>query len=173
MNVKDIIKNALVEYDTARPLIDYLRTTTKLSGFKTDNDYKRSTFEFEDKETGEIVIKTEVEILAIYYNENNVWSWAWSHPGLFKSEIHFSKELLLYSFALEYDMSYIKTILTTSRGKIKDPVQLDINLAISSSLIKQPYIYPFVYPIGNYQLIYYFILLNKYDLDKLSEKIPK
>ena len=74
-----------------------------------------------------------------------VWSWAWSQPGLTNSENYLAKEILLYALKLGSDLSYIKSILTTSRGVIKDITQIDINLAIGSSIIKQPYIYPYVF----------------------------
>lgn len=171
MNVQDIIGNALVQYDSAQPLIRYLKKYTYYGGVKTNNDYQRTIFTFTDKKTEEIIIETEVEVLAIYYDKHRVWSWAWSQTGLTNAENYMAKEILLYALKLGSELSYIKSLLTTSRGVIKDLTQLDINLAIGASIIKQPYIYPFVFPIENSYLVYYFILLNKDDLDKLNEKI--
>lgn len=173
MNVPDIISKALIEYDMAKPVIRYLIKYTYLEGFKTTNDWQRSKFKFIDKQTEEVIIDTEIEILAVYYDKFKVYSWAWSQTGLTNSENYLAKEILLYALKLESDLSYIKSILTTSRGVIKDVTQVDINLAIGSSIIKQPYIYPFVYQIENNNLVYYFILLNKTELDKLSEKIKE
>ncbi|AYV85123.1 MAG: hypothetical protein Satyrvirus4_20 [Satyrvirus sp.] len=170
MDVQSIISNALIEYDTAQPVIRYIIRNTSLEGVKTSTDTERSSFKFIDKETKEVLIDTEVEILAIFYSKLKVWSWAWSQPGLLNSENFLAKDILIYALKLGSDMSYIKAILTTSRGLIKDSNQIDINLAIASSIIKQPYIYPFVYPVDGDNLIYYFILLNKADLDKLQKK---
>jgi len=153
-------------------LIRYLKKNTDIEGFKSTNDTERTKFQFINND-GEIILDTEVEILAVFYDKLNVWSWAWSQTGIFNSENYLSKEILLYALKLESDMAYIKSILTTSRGIIKDITQIDINLAISSSIIKQPYIFPFVYHIDNSDLIYYFILLNKPELEKLNEKINK
>lgn len=171
MNVQHIISKALIEYDTAQPVIRYLvKNARNIKGNKTNNDFERTNFEFID-ENGEVVLKTEVEILAVFYDKLNIWSWGWSQTGLTNAENYLSKEILLYALKLGSDLSYIKSILTTSRGVIKDITQIDINLAISSSIIKQPYIYPFIYPIENNLLVYYFILLNKTDLDKLAQQI--
>jgi len=171
MNVQDIISKALIQYDMAHPVINYLKKYTYYEGHKTNNDKERTVFRFTDKETDKIIIDSEVEILAIYYDKYKIWSWAWSQAGLYNSENYLAKEILLYALKLESDLSYIKSILTTSRGVIKDITQLDINLAIGSSIIKQPYIYPFLFPIEENYLVYYFVLLNKKDLDKLNDKI--
>ena len=170
MSVQHIIKKSLEEYDATQPVIRFLRKNTDLEGFKTTNDTERSRFKFIDKE-GNVVLDTEVEILAMFYDKFNVWSWAWSQTGILNSENFLAKEILSYAVKLGTDLTYIKSILTTSRGVIKDITQIDINLAISSSIIKQSYIYPFIHRVNDYNLIYYFILLNKNDLDELRQKI--
>lgn len=171
MNVQHIISEALIEYDNAMTVIRYLLKNTRYEGTKTNIDSQRTKFKFIDIRTGEVVLDTEVEILAVFYDKLSVWSWAWSLTGLTNAENYFSKEILLYALKIGSELSYIKSILTTSRGIIKDLTQVDINLAIGSSIIKQPYIYPYIYPIDNGNLIYYSILLNKTELDKLHEKL--
>jgi hypothetical protein len=173
MNVQDIISNALIQYDTVQPIVRHLKKNTYYGGEKTDNNWKRTVFTFTDKKTEEIILETEVELLAIYYDKYKIWSWAWAQADLLESENYLSKEILIYALKLGSELSYIKSILTTSRGVIKDVTQVDINLAIASSIIKQPYIYPFVYSIENYNLVYYFILLNKDGLDKIKNEIEK
>jgi len=172
MNIQHIIQKALIEYDTVQPVIRYLLEPNKhLKGVKTTVDTERTTFQFIDRDTNEVILDTEVEILAIFYDKYNVWSWAWSHIGLINSENYLSKEILIYALKLGSDMSYLKSILTTSRGIIKDTTQIDINLALGASIIKQPYIYPYIYNIENNNLIYYFILLNQDELQKLQKKL--
>lgn len=171
MNVQDIISKALIEYDTTKPTIDYLIKRTGIEGEKTNSDQKRTIFRFFDKTSEEMILETEVEILAVYYDKLHVWSWAWSQTGLSNSENYLAKEILRYALTLESAFSYIKSVLTTSRGILKDITQIDINLAIGASIIKQPYIYPFYDQIENSTLIYYFILLNKSELDKLNKKL--
>lgn len=171
MNVQHIISEALISYDSAKPVIRYLQEYAYFEGIKSGSDTERTKFKFIDKETNEVLVDTEVETLAIFYDKLNVWSWAWSQTGLTNAENYLSKETLLYALKLGSDLSYLKSILTTSRGVIKDITQIDINLAIGSSIIKQPYIYPFIYKIDNNHLIYYLILLNKESLDKLKDKI--
>ena len=160
MNIQHIISEALVEYDTARPVIRYLQKYAYFEGIKSESDTVRTKFTFIDNETDEKIIETEVETLAIFYDKLNVWSWSWNHLGLTSAENYLSKEVLLYALKLDPDLSYLKSLLTTSRGIIKDPTQIDINLAVASSIIKQPFVYPYIYQIDNNHLIYYLILLK-------------
>lgn len=169
MNIQHIVTKALVEYDTAQPIIRYLKKNTYIEGVKSGADTERTIFRFFEIDTKKQIIETEVEILAIFYDKFSVWSWAWSHTGLTNAENYLSKEILLYALKLGSDLSYLKSLLTTSRGVVKDHIQLDINLAVGSSIIKQPYIYPFEYRIADHKLVYYFILLNQADMKKLDD----
>lgn len=166
MSVQHIISEALIEYDSALPVIRYLQKNI-IEGVHTTNDTERSRFKIINDD-GQVLLETEVELLAVFYNKFNIWSWAWSLILPTSAENYLSKEILLYALKLGSDMAYIKSILTTSRGVIKDITQIDINLAISSSIIKQPYIFPFIYHINDNDLIYYFILLNKPELEKIG-----
>lgn len=171
MNVPDIISKALVQYDSCQPVIRYLLKHTTLEGTKSPNDLKRTIFKFTDKKTGEMVLETEVENFAIYYDKHRVWSWAWSHVALNNAENYLAKELVTYAFTLGTELSYIKSILLTSRGTMQDLTQIDINLAIGSHLIKNSYIYPYIYNIENHNLYYYFVLLNRTRLDEIAREL--
>ncbi|AKI80063.1 hypothetical protein QJ850_gp636 [Acanthamoeba polyphaga mimivirus] len=173
MSVSDIISKSLIEYDSTTPTIQYLIENTYFEGYKTNSDTERSRLKFIHKDTNKVLFETEIETLAIFYDKLNIWSWSWSQVGLYNSENYLAKEMLLYALKLGYDMSYIKSIITTSRGVIRDPIQVDINLAIGSGIIKQPYIYPYIYEVEKRKLYYYIILLNKQELDKLSKKLNK
>ena len=173
MNIQYIVTKALVDYDLAKPIIRYLQKETIPTGIKTGTDTERSHFKFYKKDTNELILETEFEFLGIFYDKLNVWSWAWSHTGLTNSESYLSKEILKYGLDLGSELSYLKSILTTSRGLIKEKTQLDVHVALGSSIIKQPYIYPFILKVGEYKLIYYCILLNKEKLNKLNEELTK
>ena len=173
MNVQHIIREALQDYDSVKPVIRYLEKNTYYEGTKTASDTVRSTFKFIDKETHETIIETEIEILAIFYDKLNVWSWGWAQTGLTNSENYLSREILLYALKLDPSLSYLKSVLTTSRGVINDLTQLDINLALSSSVIKKPYIYPFYHKVDNNYLIYYIILINDEPLNALKSKLTE
>lgn len=171
MNIQYIITKALVEYDTAQPIIKFLSKETNIAGIKTSSDIERSLFKFYKKDTNELILETEFEYIGIYYDKLNVWSWSWSHPGLTNSECYLAKEILLYGLKLGSEVSYLKNILTTSRGLITEKTQLDIHISLGASIIKQPYIFPFYYKVDEYNLVYYCILLNKEALDKLNNNL--
>lgn len=173
MNNQHVIYNSLKEYDSIQPVIRYLIKNTRMIPTKSYSDSKRSTFQFVDNETNEVVLETDIEILGIYYDKFDIWSWAWSFPDMKHSEIFLIKELLIYALGLGNDFSYIKSLLITSRGKITDRTQIDINVAIAGYLTKQPYIYPYIHPINNDKLYYYTFLLNNDGLNELAEKIKK
>lgn len=169
MNTPSIIRDALDEYDAATNIIIPLYSMDH-EIINATNDHQRSRIIFKDQKTG-AVLDTEFEILAMFYEKLNVWSWAWSQPGLYNSENYLAKEILRYSLELGSEMTYIKLLLSTSRGIIHDRMQIDINLAVSSSFIKQPYIYEYHYMIEGHSLSYYFILLDKEGIKKFYEKI--
>lgn len=173
MNYQDIIKNALVEHDGATPVIRYLLENTLHVGYQPIDDYTRTTLNFRNKYTNEPVISTEVEILAIYYENMKLWNWAWYHPELHTSENFLSKEILMYSFKLDKYLSFIKIMLSTPRYRLKDTIQIDINLAVSTSIIKEPYVYPYLHKAGDHTVVYYLILLNKPELNKIRDNLSR
>ncbi len=170
MNVPDIISNALTEYDSVKPTIRYLTKNTIPEIKFPTNAIERTKIAFvTNSEPKQTILETEVELLAVYYDKYQLWAWAWSLSGLNNSTIYLSKKLLIYALDLGADLTYIKSILTTSRGVIKDNIQVDVNLALGSTFIKQPYIYPFITPLGEtHNLTYYFILLDHVALQKIK-----
>ena len=169
MNVPDIISKALIEYDSVKPIIRYLMKNTIPEIKFPTNAIERTKITFvTNSEPKKIILETEVELLAVYYDKYQLWAWAWSLSGLNNSTIYLSKKLLIYALDLGADLTYIKSILTTSRGVIKDNIQVDVNLALGSAFIKQPYIYPFITPLETHNLIYYFILLDQVALQKIK-----
>lgn len=175
MDVQHIISKALIDYDTVQPVIKYLLDNCVVppTADRASDGSRRTKFTFNDKVTGDVVLETEIETFAIYYDKYKVWSWAWSHPGLYLVENSLARDILIHALSLEVDLSYIKSILTTSRGQLKDPIQIDINLAIGASFTKQPFIYPYKYQIEDSYLIYYTVLLNRPVLDKMAKKLIK
>ena len=172
-NIQDIISQSLVYYDKSQPVIKYLYNNTFRLNNNINSNYRRIIFEFYDRITRELVVSTEVELLGMYYNKYKICEWAWANPGLRISENYLSKEILRWALSLDIDMTTIKSILITSRDEIKDNIQIDINVALGASILKQPYIYTYNYYINGFNLVYYFVLLNQKDLDILSDKIAK
>lgn len=166
MNIDSVINQGLYENDSKRLLLRYLEENTRIN-LKYELDPQRSKLEFYDKQTNKLIVSTEVERLAAYYEKYGIWVWAWSVPMLFHSENSLSIEILKHTLQLDNEYVYIKTIFTTSRGIIDDPIQIDINLALCGQLLKKPYIMTW----KDGAVVWYIVLLNNEDLDKLASEL--
>lgn len=168
MNSAYVVTRFLEEYDMTRSTIRYLLQNTYQQSVPSKHDMDRRILKFYHIKTDELVLETETEIMAVYYTRYGVWTWAWSIIGLLDAEYFLSREILLYALKLDVDLAYIKRILTTSRGVIKNDTQIDINLAVSAGITKKPYIFPIVTKVEGYYLIYYMILIDTAKLDALK-----
>jgi hypothetical protein len=173
MNVQHILSKALEDYDRTVPVIKYLiDTCLQPEVIRDQSGNNRTVFIFKSKTTKEIILETEVETFAIYANAHKVWSWAWAIPGFNLVENSLSRDILVHALSMEPQLAYIKAIITTSRGRITNPTQLDINLALGTCLIKNTYIYPFIYEIEKGQgVCYYNVLINTTALKEIGNKI--
>lgn len=170
MENNQIIAESLLEYDISHPVINHLTKNTSFVLHKTQSDDKRSSLEvFNIKK--ELILETEYEVLGSFYDKYNVFAWSWSQGLTHNSETYLSKQILSYAVNLPYSLAYIKSLLTSSRMVIRDKIQLDIQLALASNIIKQSYILPHESKIGDFKLTTYIILLNRKALDILSDKI--
>jgi hypothetical protein len=170
MDVKYIISKSLEDHDRIALLIRYLKDKTKVRLVPQKRNNNRDLWTFYDVNTNEPILETEVEYLSIYNSKLKIWCWAWSVPLLSSLNINLSKEMLLYALKLGPELSYLKSILITSRGTVVDPIQVDIHLALASYILKQPYVFPYKHPMETY-MVYYYILLNTDGLNELFEKI--
>lgn len=107
------------------------------------------------------------ELLGYFDNQNNIWIWSWLLINLTSEQIIIARELLNYGLKLEPSSNsnehfFIKSLLVNSRIMIEEDIQLEINLAIFSYIIKKKikFIYPRKIFIGEekkFITIYYLI----------------
>jgi len=145
MTIADIIKEALIQYDTAQIKIRFLEKNMNLQR-------ENNLFIFSGVKP---TLVTEVEHLATYDERSGNWIWEPSKTR---------KQILLYAQGLEDRLSYIKSILIPDKSIISNPIQIDINLAIYGSVSKKYYIYP----ITESDEIHYYVLLNSSALDTIK-----
>jgi len=112
---KKIINNQDVKFDELNSTITFF----------TDESYKIYNY----------------ELLGYYDNQNSIWIWGWVLSDFNYKDTPQCKYLLDYGLKLEpksatIEQTMIKGILVNSRIKIEEDVQLDINLALYSYLIK-------------------------------------
>lgn len=130
MEISDFMKKSLDYFD-----VQNNKYETFLSG-----KYIMNNKQFIEKDTNNI-ININYEILGIFQHETNVFIWGWLIPYYSIDEIKITRELLDYGLRLDpksntLDHFYLKTLLVNSRINIKNDIELDLILAISSYLLK-------------------------------------
>jgi hypothetical protein len=108
------------------------------------------------------------EHIGYFDNQVNIWLWSWLLSDLKMDVTSLSRELLQYGLILEpgtnsYEHFMIKALLVNSRIQIDELIQLEVNLAIYASLVRDKikFIYPRKRYIDNtktkYVTFFYFI----------------
>jgi hypothetical protein len=136
--------------------------------------YGRQKCELSHIDDPDITFQTEYELLGVYSEKNRIWSWSWGIAVKSIADNYLARKLIKYAVDLEQDRGYMKFLLTTARGIIQDTTQIDINLAVASYILKQPYIYEHKLNIGtdgvDNIIRYYMIMVEK---DIIEEHVKK
>jgi hypothetical protein len=141
MNVESLsqtIKLAIEKYDEIYKRYDKYIKNINVS---IRDDVKITFNDFEDE--------FDCEFLGYFDNQNLIWIYSWVFTNIELSRIKISKELLEYGLKLEPDTNtdehfMIKSLLVNSRIQIEELIQLDINLALYTSLLRDKI--KFIYP---------------------------
>jgi len=164
--VQYVVRDALVKYDKMQPIIDFIKNETAIKIISSKINNKRDIIQICYKNSDTLICEAEIEIIGKFGTWKNnsdigIWEWAWADMSLKATNVHYAKQLLLYGTKLDISEEYYKKFLIMSRGIVKDPVQLDIIVAISQSLIKLPgsIIYPDENSTNN-KTTYYLIIPN-------------
>ena len=145
-SILQIIPKALEYYD--KHIEKYKHIFNKIKDPKNQikimdaaEDMERKIIIFLD-ENGKEIMRSKFELVGIYDNTHNLWVWAWAMPDKPKNLTYISRKVLNYG--LDLDPTHFKMLkfeLITSRFKISDILQLDIHVALSAYLTKNP-VYP-------------------------------
>ena len=141
-SLSEIVKKALEHNDKKTMDYQYLINNQNVKFDEIDNVI---TFYIDNNENKIF----NYELLGYYDNENKIWIWGWVLSDFNYKDTPLCKYLLDYGLKLEpksatQEQFMIKGILVNSRILIEEHVQLDINLAIYSYLVKEriKFIYP-------------------------------
>lgn len=144
----NLIKNALEYYDKSNS--QYSKILKKIHRHSFDDvvgDIDNSKIILYDK-NGNKLLSAEYQIIGYYYNLFKLWIWSWAIPHFPKNSTKLSRKIL--SYGIDYDianddinMCMFRAKLITSRFIIKNNYQLDVHLAISGYLSKQPIYYKY------------------------------
>ena len=107
----------------------------------------------------------EYEFLGYFDNQNHIWIWSWVFPRSNMKETKISRELLEYGLKLEpesntHDHFMIKSLLVNSRIQIEESIQLEINLAIYTSLLRDKikFIFPYIIQLDKSFITIYYVI---------------
>ena len=141
-NIKNIIKNSLKYFDKNNKKNEKFIHQVKSMEFEYfESDMKRNKITLFDKDKKALHV-SRYERIGLYINKYGIWTWAWSDPLQKKNATYLSRKLLEYGF--NQDEGAIKTGLITSRSRITNLIQLEINLALASYLTKNSMLFSFV-----------------------------
>ncbi len=143
----DLVTNSLEYYDKNRE--KYQRLVEKIRYYKVD--FRQQDMEhpivylYNSKK--EKILESRFEIIGTYFNGTQTWVWSWANPQYPKNVSYLSRKIVQYGWDMEIksENTFLRTELLTSRTRIADPLQLDIHVAVSAYLLKQPFVIPIVH----------------------------
>lgn len=150
-----IVKSALEYYDD-NTLKHYDKMKT-FKYYKVDKDIGKIFFYDKNKI---LIHDSHYEVIGRLIQAQKIWVWGWSASELTKDIIKTSRKVLNYALDLDTQNISLKTELITSRFQVTHPIQIDIHVALTSFLSKQPMIYKLDY-------------FGKYDTGDAEENIHK
>lgn len=156
----NIINKVLEKYDENMEKYDKFLKKIKYYKFKTNK-----IIFYDEKKN--LVNSSRIEMLSIYFNNNNIWSWIWAIPYIKNDQTKLSRNLLNYGLNINidnFDNIFLKNFLITSRINLNNPLQLDIYIALSSYLLKYPLIIPIEYNFNDKKEEYYIYKKKNYDI---------
>jgi hypothetical protein len=131
------IKTAIEEHDIYEYKI--LNFFKKIEYFKINNDRNLTPRIKLFDSNKNLLLESSFENVGIFKQKNNIWQWGWSMNSINNNQNFISRNILSYSFKLKSDIPsefLLKSILLDSKHIIKNKLQLEILLAISSYLSK-------------------------------------
>ena len=136
------INAAIEEHDIYEyKIINFIKKIKYLKINNEPNLTPRIKFFDSDKN---LLLDSGFENIGIYKQKNNIWQWGWSMNAINNNQNSISRNILTYSFKLKSDIPsefLLKCILLDSKHIIKNKLQLEILLALSSYLSKFHFIF--------------------------------
>jgi hypothetical protein len=143
MDSISLVKTALKYFDENSDKYENILKSAKYVKFvAAENDMSHNVMKFFDKNKNEM-FRSRYEIIGLYSNDINTWTWSWAIPNFKKNNTNIARKLWNYGSMLDPSDRYLKTELVTSRFRVSDFVQLDIHVAISSYISKNPFVYKY------------------------------
>ena len=135
------IKDALHMYDKNKDKFSSLvKSVAYVKKKDKSGDIESNIIGLYDK-NDKLLYKAKYELIGLFNHQHDLWVWGWAVPNARKNLTYSSRQVLQYGLDIDYTKDHLKTELITSRLEISSPIQIDINLAVASMLVKTPFIY--------------------------------
>jgi hypothetical protein len=142
LKIDSTIRDALDFYDKNREKFSAFFNKVKYVKFVNNNNIIDDIIFYDDDKN--ILLESSYEILGVYLPKSNFWKWSWSIPTVHKKYTYISRKILEYAFNLDHNNELsLRSELINSKIKIVNDLQLDIHIALSSYIGKQPLIFKF------------------------------
>lgn len=142
-----VVAKALEYYDANNEIYNKLINKVGFVRYKDGkNDQEKNEIYLFDKDDN-LIFKSHYEYLGMYRNIESVWIWSWSIPSFLRKNTDMSRKILNYGLE-QQDNIFLKGELVNSRTKVTNVIQIDIKVALTSYLSKQPMILNIKYPEG-------------------------
>lgn len=145
----EVVTKSLEYYDNNKEKYTPIISKIKFIKFELGtSDMDRTTFIAYNKNKEEI-FRSRIEYIGTYFTYSRTWAWSWAVPDYPKNTTFISRKIFNYGLDLDpsTDNIFLRAELLTSRFRISNEIQLDIHVAISSYLSKNPLVYPlYLYP---------------------------
>jgi hypothetical protein len=142
LKIDSTIRDSLEFYDKNQEL--YNGFFKKIKHIKLVNNINMTDDIIFYDEHKNILLKSSYEILGVYLPKTKLWKWSWSIPTFHKKYTFISRKTLEYAFNLDTNTELpLRADFLNSKIKIVNNLQLDIHIALSSHLGKQPLIFKY------------------------------
>ena len=139
LKIDSTIRDALEFYDKNQELYNVFINKVKYIKFINNINMTDEIILYDENK--KILLESSYEILGVFLPKTQLWKWSWSIPSFHKKHTYISRKILEYAFNLDRTTELaLRTDLTNSRIKIINDLQLDIHIALSSYIGKQPLI---------------------------------
>jgi hypothetical protein len=142
LKIDSTIRDSLEFYDKNQEL--YYEFFKKIKHIKLINNINITDDIIFYDEHKNVLLKSSYEILGVYLPKTKLWKWSWSIPTFHKKYTFISRKTLEYAFNLDTRTELpLRADFLNSKIKIVNNLQLDIHIALSSHLGKQPLIFKY------------------------------
>ena len=142
---KTFVTDSLREFDkNMKEQQKLFKNASYFDYIQTDNSMENDKIIFYDNDD-KMIFEADFEAISTYDPENRLWTWGWGNPSWKRKWTRIISKILNYGLTLDPEKSFhLKLELVNSIFIISDRIQIDIHLAIASSLSKIPYIYTLI-----------------------------